>query len=250
MPNERLRSALGQAGLSATRLGERLAVDPKTVERWIGGRLPHRRHRQHLAQLLGAEERYLWPDADTIRGAEGGRAELIALYPHRADVPAMLWRQLAAQSENVINVLAYAALFLPEQDPDLVRTLCRKASSGLQVRLLLGDPASDEVRRRGEEEGLGGAMAARIHTALLHYRPLLDAPDVSLRLHKTNLYNSIFRFDEEMLVNTHIWGSNAYRSPVLHLRRLPEATLFDNYLTSFDAVWSGAEPYTDRRSAS
>ena len=37
MPNERLRAALLERGLTPAKLGEELGVDHKTVERWIGG---------------------------------------------------------------------------------------------------------------------------------------------------------------------------------------------------------------------
>ena len=41
-----------------------------------------------------------------------------------------------------------------------------------------------------------------------------------------------------MLVNTHIWGANAYSSPVLHLRQVQGGSLFAGYAKSFDAVWA------------
>jgi hypothetical protein len=56
--------------------------------------------------------------------------------------------------------------------------------------------------------------------------------------HRTTLYNSIYRFDDEMLVNTHLYGVPAAYAPMLHLRRLPGGDLFDTYATSFQRVWS------------
>ena len=41
MPNDRLRDVLMSKGLTPEEVAERLAVDPKTVERWItAGRTP------------------------------------------------------------------------------------------------------------------------------------------------------------------------------------------------------------------
>ncbi len=37
MPNERLRAALLERGLTPAALGEEIGVDQKTVERWIVG---------------------------------------------------------------------------------------------------------------------------------------------------------------------------------------------------------------------
>src|SRR6266496_2137326 len=67
MPNERLRAALLERGLTPTALAEELGVDHKTVERWIGGRVPYRRHRYAIATQLGVDEVYLWPGEEPTR---------------------------------------------------------------------------------------------------------------------------------------------------------------------------------------
>jgi hypothetical protein len=53
----------------------------------------------------------------------------------------------------------------------------------------------------------------------------------------TTLYNSIFWFDDDMLVVTHAYGVPANFAPALHLRRLSSGTLFQTYARSFDRVW-------------
>jgi hypothetical protein len=63
------------------------------------------------------------------------------------------------------------------------------------------------------------------------------------------LYNSIYRTDEELLVNAHVWGVNAYLAPVLHLRRLAGGSLFDTYTGSFEAVWATSRPISLERLA-
>src|SRR4051794_30141848 len=63
MPNERLRTAMLERGITPSDLAEALRVDPKSVERWISGRTPYRRHRYAVAARLGVDEVYLWPDA-------------------------------------------------------------------------------------------------------------------------------------------------------------------------------------------
>jgi transcriptional regulator with XRE-family HTH domain len=88
MPNERLRAALLQRGLTPATLGAQIGVDQKTVERWITGRTPYRRHRYDVASRLGVDEVYLWPEAltrDQVTAAS--ESELLAIYPHRSDVP-------------------------------------------------------------------------------------------------------------------------------------------------------------------
>ncbi len=247
MGNERLRRAMARQMRSTGELSEAIGVDPKTVERWLAGRTPHSRHREALARQLEVRSDYLWPTAGPTRrervdGATGG-AEVVAVYPHRASVPVDLWKEVARSAVEHVDVLAYAALFLPEQDAHLVSSLKAKAARGCQVRILLGDADSPLVRLRGEEEGIGDGMAARVRMAFGHYRPLLQEQGVVLRQHGTTLYNSIFRFDDDMLVNTHAWGSNAYKSPVVHLRRVDGGSMFDTYAASFEAVWEAAVDY-------
>ena len=110
----------------------------------------------------------------------------------------------------------------------------------MTVRLLYGDPQSAAVALRGAEEGIGDGLAARINLALTYLRDAIGAPGVKLRLHDTALYNSIYRYDDEMLVNMHCYGMPAAQSPVLHIRKTPAGRLFDHYAASFDCVWGAA----------
>ncbi len=76
----------------------------------------------------------------------------------------------------------------------------------------------------------------------MHYRRLLGVSGVELRTHGTTLYNSLYRSDDQMLVNAHVWGVNAYGAPVWHLRRDSGGGMFDSYVESFNAVWDQATP--------
>ena len=115
MPNERLRAALLEHGITPAVIGGELGVDHKTVERWIAGRLPYRKHRYALAARLGLDEAYLWPDAlpREVVGA-ASEAELLAVYPHRWEAPREVWRQLFTAAEREIGILVYSGLFLAE----------------------------------------------------------------------------------------------------------------------------------------
>lgn len=237
--NDALRFALAEARLRETDVATALGVDPKTVQRWLTGRVPHPRHRWAVADLLQTDERDLWPDLDGI----GGQLyrEIKASYPHRGAVPRTTWRQLFACAEREIGILVYAALFLAE-DVELTRLLAEKARTGVTVRLLLADPDAARVAERGAEEGIGTAVASRVHNALALFRPLLSTEGVEVRQHETVLYNSIFRADDEMLINPQIHGVAAAYAPVLHLRRVESGGMFDTYADSFERVWTEAVP--------
>lgn len=65
-----------------------------------------------------------------------------------------------------------------------------------------------------------------------------------MRLHDTTLYTSLFRYDDHLLVNPHVWGQPASANPLLHLRGTDDGGWFDNYAQSFEAVWASARPWT------
>ena len=85
-------------------------------------------------------------------------------------------------------------------------------------------------------------MAAKIRNALALYRPLRQTEGVEFRLHRTVLYNSIYRADDQVLVNTHVFGMAAAHAPVWHLRKLPGGELASLYIDSFERVWDTATP--------
>ncbi len=137
----------------------------------------------------------------------------------------------------------YAALFLAE-DATARKLLAEQALAGVRVRLLSGDPGSLAVAQRGEEEGIGGAaIGAKIRNVLALFDPLLEA-GAQIRLHGTVLYNSMYRADDDLLVNPHILGCVAACAPVLHLRRISGGAMVSTYLDSFERIWDDAAPWT------
>lgn len=242
MPNDRLRTAMLERGVTPAELAVALDVDPKSVERWIGGRIPYRRHRYAVAAHLGVDEVYLWPDALTRdQVANASESEIINVYPHRWAVPTDLWRNFFDNAEQEIGVLVYSGLFLAE-DPGVLRILRNKADAGTRIRILLGDPDSEHVTQRGIDEGIDSLMAARIRNVILIFEPLRDVDGIEIRLHRTILYNSIYLADDHLLVNTHIYGFKAPQAPVFHLRRVAGGDMVNTYLQSFDRVWDHAAP--------
>jgi transcriptional regulator with XRE-family HTH domain len=243
MPNERLRAALLEHGLTPSRLGDEIGVDHKTVERWITlSRVPYRRHRYAVAARLAVDEAYLWPDAlSREQVAAASDSEVLAIYPHRSDVPRDTWERVFGLAEREIGVLVYAGLFLAE-DAAMQKILAAKARAGVRVRVLLGDPGSPQVAERGADEGIEGAVASKVRNVLVLYRELRGAEGVEFRFHQTILYNSIYRGDDQLLVNTHVYGLPAARAPVWHLRKVAGGEIAGIYLESFERVWDSAIP--------
>ncbi|MCL7494854.1 helix-turn-helix domain-containing protein [Streptomyces sp. MCA2] len=243
MPNERLRAAMAAGGWTHATLAARAQVDPKSVERWVNlGRIPRRATALLAAETLGEDVHALWPALRQARSARAVSSELVALYDQRADVPVSTFTDMLAEARENIDVLVYAAVFLHEGFPRLNDLLRERAAEGCSVRIALGDAESENVRQRGEEERFGHGIESRCQLALMHYRPLLGVPGVEIRTHGTTLYNSIYRADDQLLANAHVWGVNAYGAPVWHLRRNRDGGIFDTYAQSFDAVWTAAKP--------
>ena len=242
MPNERLRASLLEHGLTPPVLADRLGVDHKTVERWIHGRLPYRRYRYAIAAQLRVDESYLWPDAlSREQVASASDSEVLAIYPRRSDSPRELWQRLFAEAEREIGVLVYAALFLSE-DATLKRILADRARAGVRVRMLMGDPDSAQVAARGADEGIDDAVAQKIRNALVLFKGLREIDGVEVRLHETVLYNSIYFGDDELLVNTHVFGLPAAAAPLWHMRKVAGGEISLIYLESFERVWETGTP--------
>jgi transcriptional regulator with XRE-family HTH domain len=242
MANERLRAAILSAGFAIDTVADELEVDRKTVERWIAGRrVPYKKHRYALASLLDSDPAYLWPTDSPSEASELAMAELLAIYPIRSTVGNDMWLRLFDDADEQIDILVYAGFWLSE-DPAVRRLLLSKIKSGVRLRYLLGVPDNAEVHQRGIDEGIGAAISAKIANMLHNYRDLVSLPGAEFRVHGTVLYNSIYRGDDDMLVNIHLYGAPAHMAPLLHLHRVPGAELFTGYLESFERVWTGASP--------
>ncbi len=245
MVDERLRATLRANGLTEAGLAERLRVDPKTVQRWVTkGRTPHRVTATDAAALLGVASSWLWPNLhdDSAASAAG---EVVAFYAHRSQVPNHVWLDQVLGARDRIDVFTYAGLFLAEDNPDVIELIRHKAANGVSVRIALGDPNSNEVRRRGEEEGMAEEIPMRVSMSLHYFRALAGADGVDLRLHRTTLYNSFYRFDDEMLVNQHALGVYGYQAPILHLRDSGQGDLFSTYCRSLEQGWQQAYALRD-----
>jgi phosphatidylserine/phosphatidylglycerophosphate/cardiolipin synthase-like enzyme len=242
MANERLRTTLAESDYDERLLADELGLDPKSVQRWVTRNITPRRTTAHRAsKLLGVPAHWLWPDLETDRES-ASQAEIVTLYPHRSEVPRHLWLDFLTASEKRVWLFANASLFLPEDNPESIEIIRRKAESGVNVRILMADPDSPECALRGVEERLFDAIPGRVRMALTYYAPLVGVPGVDFRLQRTTLYNSIFIYDDEMLVNQHVYGMYGYMAPILHLRHIEGADFYDMYVRSFERVWEISSP--------
>jgi transcriptional regulator with XRE-family HTH domain len=238
--NQRLHDAIRKNGHRLTDLADEVGADPKTVERWIStGRLPRPSARRRLAELLDVPESVLWPDAP---GVAYGTSELVGIYNTRRELPPATVGSLLDAAERHVDVLAYAALWLWDSVPEFAERLAMKSAAGAEVRVCLGDAESDAVALRGREEGDADGMASRCRIAANYARAIHRVDREAVRQTGATLYNSLFRFDDEVLVNSHFWGNPAADSPVYHFRRQGDRGLAATAIRSFDRIWEEAQP--------
>lgn len=226
--NETLRRALLQARLSEEDVAARLEVDPKTVRRWLEGRLPYRRHRWALAVLLALDEADLWPQ---LRTARSRPEEVLAIYPHSERISRDVWQNLFRSAQREIGILTDSGAFIAE-DLGILGALRDRAEAGVIVRICLRRPDSPGAQR----------VPVGIRDALAQGDQCREVGNVEIRLHDVTLSNSIYRADDELIIGQHAFGVPASAAPVLHLRGDGSTGLVATYLGSFEQVWADSRP--------
>jgi transcriptional regulator with XRE-family HTH domain len=239
--NETLRRALLRARLSEDDVAARLQVDPKTVRRWLEGRVPYLRHRWALTGLLDADEADLWPEVRAAITARSRPAEIKAIYANRHALPRDAWLSLFGSAEREISILACSGLFLA-REPGVLDVLAERGQDGVPVRICLCDPDGPNAAERDTGEGTGDAAVVGIREALALFGQLPDSAGVEIRLHQAVLYSSIGQADDQLLVSQHVYGIADERAPVLYLRSTDDGDLVATYLDAFDRIWTGALP--------
>ena len=89
------------------------------------------------------------------------------------------------------------------------------------IRVLVGAPDSPAVRMRAAELSLD-CLLSRCGSTLRILRAVLG---INVRPHQAVAYASPFRFDDNLLANTHAAGLWVCHSPVMQLRRTRSAEL-------------------------
>jgi transcriptional regulator with XRE-family HTH domain len=229
-----------KAGLSIEALAEAVGTTPKSVWRWRQGVVPRRVDlKANVVRVLGVEAERLWPSQIGLVAPELPDAtdEIVTAWAHRSDAPRDTWWLVLHPAERHIDLLGYALQFLPEDNPSLDRLLMARARQGCSVRIALADPDSRYVAERDHEEGLGGTFPARIRTTVDHFRPLFAVDGIDLRYHRSPMYNSVIRADDQMLVTPHLYGLKGYKAPLILFRRVREDGIFDNVTAHFERLY-------------
>jgi transcriptional regulator with XRE-family HTH domain len=252
IPNESLRERVQARKLSDRRFADGVGVSLKTVQRWLGD-VDHKvreENARRAAEVLGCTPHDLWPEQYPVPAGSHPAAGWVkpftaTVYATRSQVPVRIWRQHFAGAQRSVDILVFAATFLFDTVDDFVDILVDAAGRGVAVRLLIGDPDGASMTLRGDEEGIGEAVVARCRTTVELLAPRATTPGLAIRMHQTTLYTSMFRVDDDMILNFHIYGSPGRNNPVMVFARADEPRLWATFDQAFNRVWDNAKPLTD-----
>jgi hypothetical protein len=250
IPNVALAEAMKAKNLSPRRLAQRIPVDEKTVGRWLSDvSIKVRKHNAHrTAQELDRTPHDLWPDQYPapagIEPAERPAAVTFnpTMYASRTQVPVAVWQGHFIGTKSRIDILVFAATFLFDTVDGFTNLLIDAAARGVEIRFLVGDPDAPSMALRGQEEGIGKSVKARCHNTVELLAPYASTAGLQIRTHQTTLYTSIFRVDDNVIANFHIYGSPGRNNPVMLFSRDDEPRLWATLEQAFNAVWNDAEP--------
>lgn len=158
-----------------------------------------------------------------------------------------LWPQtrpdLAAGAKEKIDIVGYAYPFVFELLPDAAEIIAQKCRNGAQVRLAFADPDSAHVAERDALEQMNGTLAGRIQNALSMLGELDSVSGCQVGLHSVHLYNSVFRFDDQMIVTPYLIRARGYQHTAFHLRRLSSHGIFSSFADQVEQLWGSVAPY-------
>jgi transcriptional regulator with XRE-family HTH domain len=246
LSNERLRAAIHQAGIEIDDLARIAEVDAKTVRRWIAGRTPRGRYRTRLAQALGKTERELWPEHDLQVAGRDERGEILAAYAHTNDLSTPDWRALLNEAAIQIDLLDFTLADVLAS-AGTIELLTAKAQAGCEIRLLISAPDSAQLVLAEAEHGNDITLtdipesAQDAEHSLTVATSLVAIPGIDARTFIAGRFNTILRFDDEMLVTLHLYGTTGPQAPLLHLQRHSDHGLFEQFAAHYEAIWQAAE---------
>lgn len=253
--NERLRAVVEGSGLTLAEVAQRTGVDPKTLERWLAGRVPHPRNRHALAAALGVHVIDIWPNADPLeRSGSRDLAGVEAVYASRSDfLSARSPGQLFADATS-IAMAGLSNNVICQQYAD--QRLEKLIMDGTSVSCLFLDPKGEAMVAREAEERYDrerGHLAALTSFNISLLQRLRDRlPQDSRDRLRLATYDQTLRFniiivdraadDSTAVVEPYLPHSRGVESPTLVVRPTAEAGLFDTFKKVLDDLTAEAVP--------
>ena len=214
-----LQSRLGEAGLTPEEFAAIVGVDPKTVQRWLLGRVPYRRHRATIARALDTSEHELWPDdvsapaASSEDAGPAGSGDVVASWGGAGQDGAPDLGELLVPGAGAVDVLDAGRRLLV--DDRLIAGLIETAGPSSPVRVLVDLPGRE-------------------------LRPLIGVAHLDLRVIDDAGGPALIRAGDRMLVYLDLPGRVDQAPPLLELHDSSEDGLFARYIDHFADLWGQA----------
>ncbi|MBO4205852.1 XRE family transcriptional regulator [Micromonospora echinofusca] len=180
----------------------------------------------------------LWPEAVRRAVKTGADREIVALFPRRADLPRTFFRDMIVGARERLWFGGYTSYFVWLEVPGAAATLGTKASDGTDVRFLLGDPESQVTTQRDRIEATPLTLSTRIE--LTRAEIAKSGAPIPMRYSDRHIGMSVWIFDDDAVVATHIGAGLGQESVTLHLRRRGPGGAFDRYVEHFESLWESS----------
>ncbi|MFF9268641.1 XRE family transcriptional regulator [Streptomyces rochei] len=189
----------------------------------------------------------LWPAAAKNVLKIGPDREVVSVYPYRSACPKAVWGELVESAKKEIFFGGYTNYFVFLDQPAFHRTLQEKISQGVRVRFLLGDPDSAVTRQREQIEDVALSVSTRIRIAQENLAKVGAREGLEVRYSAdedavNHVGLSVFRFDDDALVCTHLARLVGHDSPMMHLRKRDEQGMFDRFAEHAEELWDRGRP--------
>ncbi len=223
MPNENLKNALQNAGLTPDEFADIIRVDPKSVVRWLAGTTkPYPRHRANIARALNLIETDLWPDETSAAtpGHGGAERDEVALsevtrtWAHATDQQAPDLEGLISGTSGAIDLLDSGRGI--ELTVALVAVLVDQGHAGRKVRVLTSLPRS-------------------------RLRPLIGHHQIEVRIIGGSAGYSLVKVADTILLTIALATEGGEAPPLLQLEPAVDGGLFDRLAGNFETLWDDAD---------
>ena len=221
MTRKTLQTRLQDADLTAEEFAEIVRVDPKTVQRWLAGRVPQRRHRAKIARALDTPQDVLWPDdmPTQVSASVGSNAraggEVVASWGWADDQTAPDPAEFVTSGAGPIDVLDTRGELLG--DDRLIAALLEVVGERSPVRVLVDSPRRELV-------------------------PLIGVEHLELRVTDPAGACAMVRAGDRMLVLIDLPRADVHElRPLLELQHRDDAGVFARLVVTFDGLWDAAD---------
>ncbi len=155
-----------------------------------------RRQRAKVARALDTTEQHVWPEV-VQPPRTGHSTDRLAGYAAASDLDAPDWKTLMREATENIELLGDTLIQMLGAS-GVAELLTAKAANGCEVRILLSKPGR-------------------------HLAPYVEQKGIEVRAPELPARQTIYRFEEQLLLLLHLQAQEDAQAPLVHLQRRARA---------------------------